>query len=287
MPPTRGSKAPEVIEESDVVAVDDSALEVRPQAPPPVKRGYGPPAPKKSRRPPAPPQRGCMGTCAYFGGLSLLVMTLVVACMALVMTFEFASFMRDPLDNFLEVFGFDADAEPQTVDSRTIVLGIKEMAVLQTASGDILISKTVVDSGAAPDAEITVNYIGNVTAGIDMALVTEEHIITDDRGDLTVILPPAQLTGCYLGKPEIVNRRCTGIPLAQDCGKIIERLQGVAYDRALEELRETAYELNLAELAYQEAESRLYDLLGSLGYSDITFERSEEVLPPSPSCFPQ
>lgn len=287
MPPSRGSKTPEVIEESDIVPVDDSALEARPKAPPPVKRGYGPSALKKSRRPPAPPQRGCMGTCAYFGGLSLLVMTLVVACMALVMTFEFASFMRDPLDNFLKVFGFDLDAEPQTVDSRTIVLGIKEIAVLQTASGDILISKTVVDSGAAPDAEITVTYIGSVTAGIDMALVKEEHIITDDRRTLTVILPPAQLTGCYLGKPEIVNRSCTGIPLAQDCGKIIERLQSVAYDRALEELRDTASELNLLELAYQEAESRLYDLLGNLGYRDITFQRSEEILPPSPSCFPE
>lgn len=284
MPPSRELKAPEIVEESDVVVVGDSALEARPKASPPVKRGYGPP-PRKSRRPAAPPGRGCMGTCAYFSGLSLLVMTLVIACMALVMTFEVASFMRDPLDNFLAVFGFDPDADPQIVDSRTIVLGIKEMAVLQTTSGDILISKTVVDSGAAPDAEITVNYIGSVTAGIDMALVTEDHIIIDDGGRLAVILPPAQLTGCYLGKPDIVKRQCTGIPLAQDCGQIVERLQSVAFDRALDELRETAFELDLLELSYQEAESRLYELLHNLGYSDISFQRSNQVLPPSPTCF--
>ncbi len=283
MPETRKPKSLEVVDETEIVPVPDGD-----RLPDDPKPKAAKPPRKARRRPPRlqlSPHQGCWGTCAFFAGMSVLVMTLVVACMALVMTVELARFMRDPLDNFLAVFGFDPDAEPVTVDSTTIVLGIREMSVLQTATGDILISKTVVDTGAAPDAEITVNFIGRVTAGIDLALVTENSIRTNDDGSLTVILPPAQLTGCYLGKPDIQYRYCADIPLIQDCGKIVERLQEEAYDRGIVELRETAYEMNLLETAYEEAESRIYDLLRNLGYAQVAFERSDDVLPPSPTCF--
>ena len=72
---------------------------------------------------------------------------------------------------------------------------------------------------------------------------------------MSVTLPPAHLTGCFLGKPEVLARSCTDIPLVQDCG-VIQGLHDKAYDRALEELRETAVEMNLIELAYGEAETR-------------------------------
>ena len=246
-----------------------------------------PPRRRKRRLPPSPPpRRGCWGTCALFGGLSLLVMTLVVACMALVMTVQVASFLRDPLDNFLAIFGFESNTTPVVVDNRTIVLGIREMALLQTATGDIQVTKTVVDTGPAPDAELKVSYIGYVTAGIDLAQVTEQNITVWPNGSLTVILPPAQLTGCYLGKPDVLSRKCTDIPLAQDCGKIIQQLHDEAYDRAIDELRETAYELDLLTLSYQEAEARVYDLLKSLGYEQVTFQLSGAELPPSETCFP-
>jgi len=237
------------------------------------------------RRPSLLAKLGVRRYLMMLGWMPLLVLVVVVGCMGVIMTLQFVDFLRDPLDNFLEVFGFDADSEPEVVDSTTIVLGIQEMALLQTASGDLLISKTVVDTGAAPDAEITVSYIGRVTAGVDMGLVTEASILTDESGNLTIVLPPAQLTGCYLGKPDIVQRDCTDIPLVQDCGKIVERLQDEAYDRALEELRETAYELELLDLAYQEAESRIHELLTNLGHTNVSFQLSDEVLAPDETCF--
>lgn len=269
-------------DESRAPAPDTRALEGQLIAPDDRR-----PRRRKRRAAPLPPaRRGCWGTCALFGGLSLLVITLVVACMALVMTVQIASFLRDPLDNFLAIFGFESDSTPVVVDNRTIVLGIRDMALLQTTTGDIQITKTVVDTGPAPDAELKVSYIGHVTAGIDLAQVTEQSLVFAPDGSLTVFLPPAQLTGCYLGKPDVLSRQCTDIPLAQDCGKIIQRLHDEAYDRAIDELRDTAYELDLLTLSYQEAEARVYDLLRSLGYEQVTFELSGEELPPSDTCFP-
>jgi hypothetical protein len=227
---------------------------------------------------------GCLGTLRLVALLPVLVIALVVGCMMLVMLFEFASFMRDPLDNFLGVFGFDPDAKPEEVDSITIVLGIREMSILETIRSDILITKTVVDSGAAPDAELRVTYLGWVKAGIDLSLVTEDSIVARSDGSLTITLPPAQLTWCDLGKPDN-DVDCTDIPFVQDCNAIVDRLQDEAYDRAIEELRETAYELDLLTLANDEAESRVYALLESLGYTRVTFQRSTEELPASETCF--
>jgi hypothetical protein len=202
-----------------------------------------------------------------------------------ILTLTFADFLRDPLDGFLGIFGF-GDSDPEVVDSTTIVLGIREMALLQTVTGDIQVDKTVVDKGASPDAEIRVQYIGHVTAGIDLSLVTEDNILKNEGGSLTIVLPPAQITGCYLGKPDVVNRQCTDIPALQDCGKIVDGMLDVAYDRGVEELYETAYELDLLEQAYSEAERRVYDLLKGFGYEHVTFQRSEMVLPDDPTCFP-
>ncbi len=219
------------------------------------------------------------------GGMALALVLLLTVCATMIVTVQAMDFLRDPLGGFLGVFGFEADATPQEVDSRTIVLGIQQMALLQTASGDIEITKTVVDTGAAPDAELTVSYVGRVTAGIDLSQVTEENVQIAPDGSVTVTLPPAYLTGCYLGKAQILNLSCTDIPFVQDCNKIVAELRSVAYDRALEELRATAEELQLTELAYREAETQLYELLGSFGFTAITFQRSNAAAPPDPSCY--
>ncbi len=235
-------------------------------------------------------QGGCLGK--LFGTLFApllgpfrLAMTIAIVAAAVILTLTFSDFLRDPLDGFLGIFGF-GDSDPKEVDSRTIVLGIREMAVLQTVTGDIQVDKTIVDRGASPDAEIRVQYIGHVTAGIDLSLITEENIVQNEDGSLVITLPPAQIMGCYLGKPDVVNRKCTEIIAVQDCGKIVDRMLDEAHDRGIEELYETAYELELLEQAYQEAERRVYDLLKGLGYEKVTFQRSALVLPDDASCFP-
>jgi hypothetical protein len=228
---------------------------------------------------------GC-GPGLLMGGVPLLVIVVLVACVAMLLTLQISDFLHSPLDSVLEIFGFEKNSKPTVADSRTIVRGIQKMAVLQTVSGDIEVIKTVVDTGPAPDAELKVSYIGHVTAGIDLSLVTEQSIVFQPDGSLMITLPPAQLTGCYLGKGDVLSRSCVDIPLWQDCGSIIDRLQNEAYNRSLDELRDTANEMDLVSLAYTEAESRIYDLLKNLGHQQVSFQRSAESLPPSSTCYP-
>ena len=261
----------------------DSLPEVRPpdKAPPPA----GAP-PRRKRRSPGPPRRSCWSTGALFVGASLLVLTVVLACMALVLTVGVADFLGDPADNFLAVFGFDNNAEPVIVDSRTVVLDIQKLALLETVRSGIVITKTVVDSGAAPDAEMSISFVGTVKAGIDLAQMGEDDIVVGADGVLTVALPPAQITHCDLGKPEVHSWECRGWAGLQDCGGRFRRMQSEAYNRAMNDLLETAATLNLLELATQNAQATLYDLLLKLSFEQVVFQTSAEALPPDSSCLP-
>lgn len=244
---------------------------------------------RRRRPPPPPPRRGCLENCALFGGLSLLLLTAVFACLALVLTIEVADFLRDPVDNFLGIFGLNDDSPPRVIESETIVLGIQEMAVLQTVSGDIEVRERVLDEGPGVfldvlDAEMWVSYVGRVTIGIDLALITEDDITTNEDGSLSVKLPPTQVTGCYLGKPQIISKDC---PVGRDCGDIVEESYDEAWDQAIPKLLDKAYELDLLGLAYDTAEAQIYYLLHKLGYEvEIQFVRSDEQLPPHASCTP-
>ena len=241
----------------------------------------------RKRRGDSGSRRGCFGSVLYVVGIVRLAITVLILVIVILVAYQLVGFVRDPLDNVLEFVGFDRNSTPVVVDSRTIVLGIQDMAVLQTTSGDLEITKTVVDTGPSPDAEIVVSYIGHVTAGIDLSQITEDDIVAQDDGSLAVRLPPAQLTGCYLGKPAVMSRTCTDIPFVQDCASIVARMQDTAYDRALEELRQTAEELNLVDRADREAQARIYGLLKNLGYSKVEFQQPDGESPtPSPSCYP-
>ena len=241
---------------------------------------------RRKRRPLDPPRRGCWGTCAFFAGASLLVLTLVVACMALTVTLQLADFMGDPVNNLLSVFGFEEDAEPAVVDSRTVVLDIQQLALLETVRSGIVITKTVVDAGAAPDAEMNISFVGTVKAGVDLAQMGEDDIAIGADGVLTVTLPPAQITHCDLGKPEVHSWDCRGWAGLQDCGGRFRRMQSEAYNRAMNDLLETASALNLVELATQNAQATLYDLLLRLGFERVVFQTSAAALSPDASCLP-
>jgi hypothetical protein len=158
------------------------------------------------------------------------------------------------------------------------------MAMLETVKSGIMITKTVIDSSAAPDAELQVSYIGTVRAGIDFALIGDEDVIVNADGSVTIILPPTQITHCDLGKPEIHRWDCRGFAGLQDCDARRERTEGVAYDRAMEELLETAYELDLLTLATQNAQDTLNALLRQLGHERVLFQQSAEFVAPDESC---
>lgn len=216
----------------------------------------------------------------------MLVITLVVACMALVLTLRLADFLGDPVDNFLAVFGFDRDATPVVTDSRTVVLSIQKLAVLETVHSGVVLTKTVVDSGAAPDAELQISFTGTIKAGVDLAAIGQEDVVIAPDGVLTVTLPPPQITYCDLGKPDVHRWTCRSWAGLQNCSDRYERMQNEAYNRAMNDLLETATAMDLSGLAIDNAQAVLYDLLQKLGFKQIVFRTAGEAPPIDPSCQP-
>jgi hypothetical protein len=164
--------------------------------------------------------------------------------------------------------------------------GIGLLALLETVQSGIVITKTVVDSGAAPDAELQISYTGTIKAGIDLATIDEDDITVTPDGAVRLVLPPPRITYCDLGKPEVHAWTCRGWAGLQDCSSRYERMQGEAYNRAMGDLLEAAETMDLLGLARQNAEATLYDLLQKLGFASVTFEVSGETPPPDPSCQP-
>ena len=218
-------------------------------------------------------------------------MTVVFAVMLLAFTNEMTDFMDDPVDNFLEFFGIDrGKTTPEVTDTRIIILGIKQMSILETVRGDILIQKRVVQEKTSilKDAELRVQFYGRLTAGVDLSQIQDGDVILHSDTRVEVHLPPAQITGCYLQDPEILESSCgTNFLGTANCSDTFQRLQETAYDRGIVDLLQAAEELDLLTEAIQNAENSVAGLLREFGFTDIEFVRSEAVLPPDETCLPR
>lgn len=256
-------------------------LEPRKRQPPPERKGRRPPPTTIVK------QRSALSTCALFTGIILVILVLGVCLWSIAVTQGVRGFMGDTWSFFEDLLGFGGDSEPEVVDTTVIVLGIKELAFLETVSGDVMIEKTVVQekTSVLKDAKLRIRYVGRVTAGIDLSLITVEDITVQADNTLVVSLPPVQYSGCYLQNPEILSSTCgTNFLGLGDCSDTFKRMQETAHERAIKELLETAEKLELLDQAYQNAEQAVYGLLHNMGYNDVQFVRSEESLPPNESC---
>lgn len=247
------------------------------------------PEPRKRRpRPPLPPQttivqeqRGCMSTCAFYGGLGALVLVIVFGIMALAFTEQLTDFGGD-IRSFLGL----EETTPEVVDTQIIVLGIQTMALLQTTSGDLLIEKEVVeDQTWRKDPFVKMRYVGRVTAGIDLGAIAAGDVVVASPDSVIVALPPAYLTGCYLENATQLDASCGTTFLGlSSCTDKINQLQQVAQRRAKEDLIDMAAELGIVETAYDAAEGAIRALLTDLGFETIQFSRSTAEAPIDPSC---
>jgi len=247
------------------------------------------PAPHKRRRPPAPPPepiivqkpRGCFS----YLGQALLVLVVVFGVVFAV----FALGLFDTLTDFgtdLRTFLGLEDATPEVVDTVVIVQGIRSMAVLQTTAGDLLIEKEVVeDQPLREDPYVRMRYVGRLTAGIDLSAIEQGDIVVNSPNSVSVTLPPAQLTGCYLENAQQLSASCgTTFFGLVSCTDKINELQRVAQNRAKRDLIAMADELGIIEQAYEAAEGAIGGLLTDLGFESIEFTRSTAEAPVDPSC---
>lgn len=250
------------------------------------------PAPRKRRpRPPAPPPepviikqpRSCMSTCAMGAAVVAIIGAVVFGVMALMFTEQLTDFGSD-LRTFL---GLEA-ATPEVVDTVVIVQGIRNMALLQTTAGDLLIEKEVVeDQPLREDPYVRMRYVGRITAGVDLGAISAGDIVVTSPDSVSVTLPPAHLTGCYLENATQLSASCgTTFFGLLSCTDKLEQLQQVAQRRAKMDLILMADELGVVEQAYDMAEETVGGLLTDLGFEMVEFARSTAEAPVDPSCQP-
>lgn len=253
------------------------------------------PAPRKRRpRPPMPPQtvvvqqpRSALSTCALYSGLALLVMVVVGAFVTLMFADSVTDFADNMIGDVRTFLGLEA-VTPEVANTQIIVLGIRNMALLQTTSGDLLIEKEVVeDQPLRKDPFVKMRYIGRITAGIDLSAISTGDIVIGPERSVTVTLPPAQLTGCYLENAAQLDASCGTTFLGlTSCTDKLNELQQVAQRRARDDLIDMASELDVVEQAYAAAETAVRALLTDLGFESVRFERSDAEAPVDPSCQP-
>jgi hypothetical protein len=108
---------------------------------------------------------------------------------------------------------------------------------------------------------------GSVIAGVDLAEITESDISIDEKGVVTLQLPPAEIFIAALDNEKTyVYDREVGFLRRGDV-----ELESAARLAAEKEILEAALSDGILEQAQINAEAYLFRLLGSLGFSNVRF----------------
>ena len=108
---------------------------------------------------------------------------------------------------------------------------------------------------------------GSVIAGVDLAEIQESDISVDEKGVVTLRLPPAEIFIAALDNEKTyVYDREVGFLRRGDV-----ELESVARLAAEKEILEAALSDGILEQAQVNAEAYLFRLLGSLGFSNVRF----------------
>ncbi len=108
---------------------------------------------------------------------------------------------------------------------------------------------------------------GSVIAGVDLAEITESDISIDEKGMVTLQLPPAEIFIAALDNEQTyVYDREVGFLRRGDV-----ELESAARLAAEKEILEAALSDGILEQAQVNAQAYLFRLLGSLGFSNVRF----------------
>ncbi len=108
---------------------------------------------------------------------------------------------------------------------------------------------------------------GSVIAGVDLAEITESDISIDEKGMVTLQLPPAEIFIAALDNEKTyVYDREVGFLRRGDV-----ELESAARLAAEKEILEAALSDGILEQAQVNAQAYLFRLLGSLGFSNVRF----------------
>lgn len=167
----------------------------------------------------------------------------------------------------------------QQVDLALLVTQIQELSRLETASMRVMHISTVTQSyGAVPNQlmgdELTLLAVGDVIAGVDLSHLRQEDIRYAGEGTLAIDLPPPIVLVVRVDNQESrVLNRDTGVLRRADV-----HMETRARARAEANIRNEAVRKGILTLAEQNAQKKLAEFLGKVGFQTIRFEPT----PPTP-----
>lgn len=159
-------------------------------------------------------------------------------------------------------------------NGQAVVLAIQSMARLESAQ--FTIEKVIIKEdgqgalGALFGDRVIFVAHGQVIAGIDLNKMSPGDVSVLPNGKAFVVLPPAEVlvTSIDNDKSYVVDRD-TGLFTK---GNI--NLETQARQEAQHEVEQAAIEAGILEHADRNAQNTLRQLLGSLGYTDVTFVKA-------------
>lgn len=226
-------------------------------------------------------RNGCL--LAIFGTI-LLVGALVVGAAAATF-FNTTRAVTAPIRELTRNIGIGATPVVRP-DPVTVIKSINDLAQLQTASYQmekIVTAEKNTDSllGLFEDTLIFV-AVGEVTAGIDLAKLTENDIRATSFQTVTIRLPDPEIFIATLdNENSYVADRDTGLLANAD-----PEMETLVRQEAQRQIEAAALEQGILDIADENAQSVLAGLLESLGFETIIFVDGD-LPPPVPIIDPE
>lgn len=163
--------------------------------------------------------------------------------------------------------------QEKQIDIGTLVTRVRDLNRLETATmrvvhvGKISQSYDLLPNAFAGD-EVTLYSAGDVIAGIDLSLLRPEDVRREPSGTIVMRLPPPMILVSRVDNREThVIERKTGIFRRAD-----PQLEGRARQFAEQSIRNEALNKGILQLAAQNGELRIAELLHTLGFPRVRFE---------------
>jgi len=161
----------------------------------------------------------------------------------------------------------------EMADIGTLVTRVRDLNRLETATMRVASVSTIKQSydlipNALAGDELTLYSAGDVIAGVDLSQLKKDDVHREPDGTIVVRLPPSQLLVSRLDNlaSHVIQRR-TGVFRRADIG-----MEGRARQYAEQNIRNEAIRRGILQLAQQNAEARVAELLHTLGAAKVRFE---------------
>lgn len=234
-----------------------------------------------SEQTPAPPvtteKSGCLRT--FLIGTLIIVGLIIAFGVGITATslYSLNKGVVEPIGSLVKKISLDVTPEVRP-DPVTVIRNINDLAQLQTAS--YTVEKIVTADGGSDGFlgifEDTLIFVavGEVTAGIDLAKLTENDIRAGSFESVAIRLPEPEIFIATLdNENSYVADRDTGLLTNAD-----PQLETLARQAAEEEILNGALEQGILDIADENAKSVLEGFLKSLGFQEVVFVDGE--LPP-------